>query len=225
MNDLALNSEQRRAVDARGVVFVSAGAGTGKTRVLVERFARAVCDEGLDVESILVITYTEKAAGELRSRIRARLVELARPDLARALDGAWISTIHGFCHRLLRAHPFAAGLDPRFRVLDDSQGRVLRSEAFDAALERFTADEHEDRLRLLAVYGAANLRRMLIGVYETLRAAGRELVLELGERPSLAARLEELGVAAGCLADDAALGAAKREPARRALDVAARVAV
>ena len=58
-----LNPEQRAAVDANGLVFVSAGAGTGKTRVLVERFAGAVCDEGVDVESILVITYTEKAAG------------------------------------------------------------------------------------------------------------------------------------------------------------------
>src|SRR5256885_5227957 len=168
---MKLNPEQHAAVDARGHVFVSAGAGTGKTMVLVERFARAVCDEGLDVESILVITYTEKAAGELRSRIRARLLDADRPDLARELDGAWISTIHGFCHRLLRAHPFAAGLDPRFRVLDESQGRVLRTEAFETALEGFCATDDPDRLRLLAVYGASNLRRMLIGVYETLRAA------------------------------------------------------
>ena len=69
-----LNPEQQAAVDARGLVFVSAGAGTGKTKVLVERFACAVCNEGIDVESILVITYTEKAAGELRSRIRAGLI-------------------------------------------------------------------------------------------------------------------------------------------------------
>ena len=82
---MSLNPEQQQAVDARGLVFVSAGAGTGKTKVLVERFARAVCDEGIDVESILVITYTEKAAGELRSRIRAGLVERGRPDLAREL--------------------------------------------------------------------------------------------------------------------------------------------
>jgi ATP-dependent exoDNAse (exonuclease V) beta subunit len=198
-----LNSQQRAAVEANGLVFVSAGAGTGKTRVLVERFARAVCDEGLDVESILVITYTERAAGELRDRIRAALVRRSRLDLARALDGAWISTIHGFCHRLLRSHPFAAGVDPRFRVLDESQGRVLRSEAFATALETFCAGDDPERLRLLAVYGAAHLRKMLIGVFETLRAAGRELTLELGDRPSLEARLAELREAARCLVDDA----------------------
>ncbi len=212
-----LNPEQQQAVEARGLVFVSAGAGTGKTRVLVERFARAVCDEGIDVESILVITYTEKAAGELRSRIRARLLERERPDLARALDGAWISTIHGFCHRLLRSHPFAAGVDPRFRVLDESQGRVLRGEAFEAALTAFCAGDDPDRLRLLAVYGAAGLRRMLTGVYETLRSAGRELVLELGERPSLGARADELRDAARFLAEDARAGDAASETAAQAL--------
>ena len=212
-----LNDEQRAAVDARGLVFVSAGAGTGKTRVLVERFARAVCDEGVDVESILVITYTEKAAGELRSRIRAGLVERGRPGLARALDGAWISTIHGFCHRLLRSHPFAAGVDPRFRVLDESQGRVLRGEAFEAALTQFLADDDPARLRLLAVYGADGLRRMLTGVYETLRSAGRELVLELGEGPELEARVQELRDAALCLADDAGSGDGQRDTAEQTL--------
>src|SRR6266487_3449126 len=217
MKDVALNSEQQRAVDARGLVFVSAGAGTGKTKVLVERFARAVCDEGVDVESILVITYTEKAAGELRSRIRAGLVERGRPDLARELDGAWISTIHGFCNRLLRSHPFAAGVDPRFRVLDESQGRVLRGEAFSAALTAFCATDDPARLRLLAVYGADGLRRMLTGVYETLRSAGRELVLELGEHPSLAARVDEFREAARCLTEDDGSGDARRETARQAL--------
>jgi ATP-dependent helicase/nuclease subunit A len=209
---MILNDEQRAAVDARGLVFVSAGAGTGKTRVLVERFARAVCDEGVDVDSILVITYTEKAAGELRSRIRSRLVERERPELARALDGAWISTIHGFCHRLLRSHPFAAGVDPRFRVLDESQGRVLRGEAFDTALTAFCADDDPARQRLLAVYGADGLRRMLTGVYETLRSAGRELVLELGERPSLTDAVEELREAARCLDEQQALLVLEGEP-------------
>src|SRR5207249_7971413 len=86
-----LNVEQQRAVDARGLVFVSAGAGTGKTKVLVERFARAVCDEGIDVESILVITYTEKAAGELRSRIRAGLVERGQIGRASCREGGEVS--------------------------------------------------------------------------------------------------------------------------------------
>jgi ATP-dependent helicase/nuclease subunit A len=212
-----LNPEQTAAVEAEGVVFVSAGAGTGKTAVLVERFARAVCERGLDVESILVITYTEKAAGELRTRIRARLVDLGRADLARELDGAWISTIHGLCHRLLRAHPFAAGVDPRFRVLDDSQARVLQSEAFAESLEAFCGGGGPERTALLSTYGARSLRRMLTGVYETLRAAGRELELALEQGPPLEELLGELREAARCLAEDADATDGQHETAARAL--------
>jgi ATP-dependent helicase/nuclease subunit A len=199
----APNLEQLRAIQEPGVVFVSAGAGTGKTTVIVERFCRAVCERGLDVDSILIITYTERAAGELRGRIRRRLVELGRHDLARNLDTAWISTIHGFCHRLLRAYPFAAGVDPRFRVLDDSQGRVVRGEAFRWALEEFCG-AGTDRLRLLATYGGRRLRRMLTGVHETLRSSGLPLRLEASGDPQLEARIEELRAAAAELAEERA---------------------
>src|SRR4051794_33589220 len=195
-----MNEQQRAAVEATGEVFVSAGAGTGKTAVLVERFVRAVCDRGLDVDSILVITYTRRAAGELRTRIRAALSERGRPDLARELDGAWISTIHGFCLRMLKAYPFAAGLDPRFRELDEAQAAVLRGEAFRESLSSFLAADEPDRSRLLATYGADGLRRMLTGVYETLRSAGRPLTLEIGGPPELAERVEELRAAAPGLA-------------------------
>ncbi|MER3411520.1 MAG: hypothetical protein C4305_03835 [Thermoleophilia bacterium] len=190
------NSDQRAAIEAEGVVFVSAGAGTGKTTVIVERFARAV-ERGVDVRSILVITYTERAAGELRARIRQRLVSMGRAQLARDLDAAWISTIHGFCLRLLRAHAAAAGLDPRFRVLDESQARVLQVEAFDRALTSFCQGGDPDRLRLLATYGSQGLLRMLTGVAETLRAAGRPLELGRGKPPDLEQRVEELRQAAG----------------------------
>ena len=198
------NVEQQRAIEERGVVFVSAGAGTGKTRVIVERFCKAVCERGLDVDSLLVITYTERAAGELRGRIRRRLHELGRHDLERKLDGAWISTIHGFCRRLLKAHPFAAGIDPRFRVLDDSQGRVLRGEAFRTALEEFCGDD-EARLRLLASYGGRRLRRMLTGVHETLRSSGLELRIDPREEPQLGERLEELREYARAAGDERAI--------------------
>jgi ATP-dependent helicase/nuclease subunit A len=212
-----LTPEQLQAVEARGDTFVSAGAGTGKTSVLVERFARAVCDDGVDVGSILVITYTRKAAGELRSRIRARLEERGRLDLARELDGAWISTIHGYCHRLLRAYPFAAGLDPRFRELDEAGAAVLRGEAFERALASFCENDDEARLRLLATYGAARLRRMLTSVFETLRSAGRELVLELGEGAGLEPAARRLAEEAEALAADPDATASQRTAAAAAL--------
>ncbi len=213
----ALNEEQLAAVEAAGTVFVSAGAGTGKTSVLVERYVRAVCERGLDVDSILVITYTRKAAGELRSRVRAAFVGRDRPDLARALDGAWISTIHGFCNRLLKAHPFAVGLDPRFRELDEAGAAVLRGEAFERALAEFCAGGDEERLRLLATYRADGLRRMLTGVYETLRSAGRALVLELGERPPLAGAVAAFREEAAILVADESATESQRGAATEAL--------
>ena len=213
------NPEQQAAVEASGRVFVSAGAGTGKTAVLVERFVRAVCDGGVDVDSILVITYTKRAAGELRARIRAELRRRGRHDLARELDAAWISTIHGFCNRLLKTYPFEAGLDPRFRELDESQAAVLSGEAFDEALAAFCADGSEDRLQLLTTYGARGLRRMITGIYETLRSAGRELVLELGARPVLEERLEELRTAARCLVDDHSATELQRSSAAALLEL------
>ena len=213
------NPEQREAIEAKGRVFVSAGAGTGKTAVLVERFVRGVCDEGLDVDSVLVITYTKRAAGELRARIRAELRRRDRADLARELDAAWISTIHGFCNRLLKTYPFEAGLDPRFRELDESQAAVLSSEAFDEALSSFCADGAADRLQLLTTYGARGLRRMITAIYETLRSAGRDLVLELGDRPVLEERVEELRVAAQCLADDVSATPLQRGSAAALLEL------
>ena len=221
MSTLAPNPEQQSAIEADGRVFLSAGAGTGKTAVLVERFVRAVCDRGIDVASILVITYTRKAAGELRVRIRRELRERGRHDLARELDGAWIATIHGFCARLLRAYPFEAGLDPRFRELDGAQASVLAGEAFAEALDEFCAREEPERLQLLATYGTAALRRMLIGVYETLRSAGRELVLELGERAPLSERVEALRDASRCLAADTSATELQRANAAGMLDLLA----
>jgi ATP-dependent helicase/nuclease subunit A len=213
------NVEQQQAIDANGRVFVSAGAGTGKTAVLVERFVRAVCDSGLDVGSVLVITYTRKAAGELRARIRRELRTRGRADLARELDGAWISTIHGFCARLLRSYPFAAGLDPRFRELDEAQAAVLAGESFERALDEFCAGEAPERLQLLATYGTSALRRMLTGIYETLRSAGRPLTLELGDRPPLAERVEQAREAARCLADDVDATGLQRANAARLVEV------
>jgi ATP-dependent exoDNAse (exonuclease V) beta subunit len=215
-----LNDEQLAAVEATGTVFVSAGAGTGKTSVLVERFVRATCDEGVDVDSVLVITYTRKAAAELRGRIRASLHERGRHDLARELDGAWISTIHGFCNRLLKAHPFAVGLDPRFRELDDAGAAVLRGEAFERALSDFCAGGDPDRLRLLATYGAGGLRRMLTSVNETLRSAGRPLDLELGPRINLVGAVDEWREAAACLAGDVDATPIQRGNAGEALSLA-----
>ncbi|MBD0291355.1 MAG: UvrD-helicase domain-containing protein, partial [Thermoleophilia bacterium] len=215
----APSPEQLAAIEESGVVFVSAGAGTGKTTVLVERFVRAVVERELPLDSILVITYTERAAGELRSRIRQRLTELGRRELSAEIDRAWISTIHAFCSRLLRAHPFEAGLDPNFRVLDEPQALVLRSEAFSEALAAFLADRRPERLRLLATYGSRRLATMLFGAYERLRSAGRPLQLAGAEPRSIADAAGALRECARAALADAGEDAEGTALVARALDL------
>src|SRR4029450_1229529 len=88
----------------QGPLFLYANAGSGKTSVLVERFVRAVREDAVDPGSILAITFTDKAAGELKNKLRERFVELDDRENARATEGAYVSTIHGFCSRVLRTH-------------------------------------------------------------------------------------------------------------------------
>jgi ATP-dependent helicase/nuclease subunit A len=164
-------AEQSAAIERRhGEVLLDAGAGSGKTSVLVERFVAHVLADGVAVGQILAITFTEKAAAELRERIRTRLRELGAAEEARATEGAYISTIHGFCARLLRAGALAAGLDPGFVVLDRDQSEPLASAAFDAALKEL---EPVAASELIAAYGAPPLRYAILSAYARLRSAGQ----------------------------------------------------
>ena len=154
MTGFDLTDEQREAVERReGALFLSAGAGSGKTRVLVERFVRAVCEDGVAVERILAITFTEKAAAELKGRLREAFLDRGERDHARSAEAAFISTIHGFCARLLRAHALAAGLDPEYGVLAETDAARLQYAAFDGALEAFMGGASAaDRVDLVASY-------------------------------------------------------------------------
>ena len=169
----ALTDEQERAVSRRGEpLLLAAGAGSGKTSVLVERFVAAVREDGVAPGRILAITFTDRAAGELRQRVRARFLELGDREAARDTEAAFVSTFHGFCTRLLRAQPLAAGLDPDFSILDEHLARRLRARAFDLALGEFVAGEHPAAVELVAAYGADRLRAMLDGVFAELRSRG-----------------------------------------------------
>ena len=169
-------TEQLEAIERRdGDLLLDAGAGSGKTSVLVERFVRSVLEDGLDVGAILTITFTEKAAAEMRDRIRRRLRELGADEAARATEGAFISTIHGFCARVLRAHALAAGLDPAFVVLDAQDAERLADGAFEDALEELARGEfgtHAAAIDLIAAYTAGGLRAAIQSVHGELRSRG-----------------------------------------------------
>src|SRR4051794_11237963 len=146
---MQFTGEQQEAIGRRsGSLFLHAGAGSGKTRVLVERFVRAVLDDGVRVDQVLAITFTEKAAAELKGRLRRRFLELGERERAREAEAAWVSTIHGFCSRLLRANALAAGIDPEYRVLSDSDAARMSIDAFDATLEEFVLGARASAERL-----------------------------------------------------------------------------
>jgi ATP-dependent exoDNAse (exonuclease V) beta subunit len=166
--------QQQRAVDRRdGPLFVHAGAGSGKTSVLVERFVRAARDDEAGVDGVLAITFTDKAAAEMKLRIRNRFAELGDRELARETERAWVSTIHGFCSRVLRAHPLAAGIDPEYRVLDEGEAARLGLQAGEQAMEEFLGDGPDpERLELIAAYGPDRLGQLVRDFHARRRAAG-----------------------------------------------------
>ena len=164
--------DQRAAVASRtGSALLAANAGSGKTAVMVERFVEAVLDDGVPVGAVLALTFTEKAAGELRERVRRRFTALGEDDRARETEAAWVGTIHGFCARVLRARPLAAGLDPRFTVLDEPAARRLAEAAYERALEAWAGARGAPAVDVAAAYGPG-LRELVLAVHDTLRSRG-----------------------------------------------------
>ena len=148
-----LTEEQRNIVDDRGgELLVSAAAGSGKTRVLVERLLDRVTKEGIDIDRFLVITYTKAAAAELRGRIAQELSDrLAASPNDRHLRRqttlvyrAQISTIHAFCAALLRENGHLLDLDPDFRLCDEGESRVIMAQVLEEVLDRRYEDLAED---------------------------------------------------------------------------------
>jgi ATP-dependent helicase/nuclease subunit A len=161
-----LTPSQRQAVVARGNVLVMAGAGTGKTHTLVERCLHCLCSEQppASLGEILVVTFTEAAAAEMRRRLREQLEEKLRaaPDEPRWMeqialfDTAHIGTLHSFCLKLVREHFHELGLDPQLAVLDAGEARLLADETLSEVLQAHYAGEDEPARavqNLIQIYG------------------------------------------------------------------------
>lgn len=166
-------------------VLLRAGAGSGKTTVLVDRYCDLVASGEFTVDEILAFTFTRKAAAQLRERIRLALLERAERaaddgiatrlnDAVARVGSAWVMTIHGFCQAVVGAHPVAAGIDPEFNLIEDLAREKLRHSAFERALDRFLADPDESASReeMVAAYGIANLRELILDIYDELRSHG-----------------------------------------------------
>ena len=151
---------------------VQAGPGSGKTRVLVERIARRAAGGQLDLARTLAITFTENAAAEVKARLAERLERPGLEEQQRRLERAHISTIHGFCARLLREYAIEAGVDPRFQVLDEIRATVLKQATLDGVLEEWRQTQPERFLALARHFKRGEYKRQLLGVYNTIRELG-----------------------------------------------------
>jgi ATP-dependent helicase/nuclease subunit A len=217
--------EQAAAIAVGGRdVLLEAGAGTGKTGVMVDRYCRLVCDEGVSPDAVLAFTFTDKAAAELRGRVRAELARRAAAGSERArellgqIGAAWITTIHGFCNRLLAGHPVAAGIDPGFRVLDAPEAERAARAAFDEALRDFLADDEDQGDDLVAAFEIDGLRAMVGGVHAELRSRGIDQPrLPEPAPPDVERALHDAAVAAAEALDELK----PSDPKREALELAA----
>ncbi|NOS71493.1 MAG: UvrD-helicase domain-containing protein, partial [Verrucomicrobia bacterium] len=182
----AFTPQQSEAITASGNVLVVAGAGTGKTHTLISRCLRLVTEERVSIENVLMVTFTEAAAAEMRARLRSGLQTLhfENPEdehLAEQLallDTARISTLHGFCLQLLREHFHALGLDPQFSVLDEQQTRPLQREALDEILERHylapaDTDPVQKLIRVLGRGSDEGIRKLVVKLHSFTQSLAR----------------------------------------------------
>ena len=194
--------EQLAAIEAKGKVIVSASAGSGKTTVMIEKIIRLI-RSGVGVDEILAVTFTKKAASQMKEKLCKALIEsinaedttedrrLALKKQLAGVPSADISTIHSFCSKLIKTHFFAAETDSNFRVIggDDAEGTALKSEALDELLEEaYEAEERDEAFsHLLSVYwrkkSDRGLRKIFTDSYEDLRSRAdyREYLLRSQE--------------------------------------------
>ena len=155
------NPEQNAIIEANGNVFVKAGAGTGKTHTMIQKLIQTLLRNRWDLHQVLAITFTEKAAKEIRERIlfdmqkefenrqnRMQVRQFFHRCIQR-LPFAWISTIHGFCSRVLREYPIQSGLDSSFEIISEHEQKDLIRRA---CLKYFSEPEGHAHLKKVAPF-------------------------------------------------------------------------
>jgi len=169
-----LDTAQKSAATSQGSqVVVSAGAGSGKTRLLVGRYLYLLKDGAVPMREVAAITFTEKAAAQMKAAVARRARDLAGDpsrntdlwkDIAANVHEAPISTIHSFCNALIRRFPGEAGIDPLFGIVDDTTGIELLNEALNGHLAVRMETEPELMGRLIGIFGMTGLRRALLAM-------------------------------------------------------------
>ncbi|MFQ5956499.1 MAG: UvrD-helicase domain-containing protein [Candidatus Brocadiales bacterium] len=168
-----LTDTQKKAVDLVGRdICVTAGAGSGKTRVLVERFVNLVVNKKTPIQDILTITFTEKAANEMKQRIADRFEKPGLERELRDIESAYLSTIDSFSARLLREHALEVDVDPEFTVLDEYESRYLQRNMAEALLMEWKTPNPKDFDVLLKGLHCERLEEAAINIMGKIRSTG-----------------------------------------------------
>ena len=190
MNTRISNSENRKLrpeqeIAARTLnrhLSVTAGPGAGKTLVLVERYLEILQTQKVSVDNIVAITFTNRAANEMRERVRKKIDDLLRETAGderrrwlrhkRALEGAVITTIHGFCSRLLHEFPIEANVDPQFTLLDEHQAAMMLEAVVEESLTEAIQHGSEKIVQMAQGVGRSSLAAALAELYRKYRGEG-----------------------------------------------------
>ncbi len=171
--------EQQAAIESRQAnLLVSAAAGSGKTAVLVERIIRLIVEDEIDIDRLLIVTFTNAAAGEMRERIMNALTKLVADGAENEaflrrqiglIHRANIMTVHAFCIDVVRHYFYEVDLDPAFRIGDTSELSLMLESALEDAMESAYAREDEGFHNLVESYGTNRsdeaLKELLLKLY------------------------------------------------------------
>ena len=183
MSERKWTTEQMQAIKLKGAnILVSAAAGSGKTSVLVERIVNKIINDGVDIDKILVVTFTNAAASEMRQRlmdaIYKKIDENPNDDnLQRQLmliNKANISTIHSFCLNVIRNNFFEIGISNNFRVADSTEIEIMKQEVIEDIFDNEYESQNEDFTKLLEKYATYNddgkLKELILRIYEFIQS-------------------------------------------------------
>ena len=170
--------EQLNAINSKGAnLLVAAAAGSGKTAVLVERIVKKVLVDNIDIDKMLVVTFTNAAAAEMKERILERLykeieenpknVDLQRQIIL--LNKASISTIHSFCLEVIKNYFYEIDISPNFRIGDTTEIELLKQEVLEDLFEDLYEEKNEDLIQLVNIYGGyrgdEKLKEIILQIY------------------------------------------------------------
>lgn len=181
-----LTDDQRAAIYTRNKnIIVSAQAGAGKTFSLVKRILYLIEDDGYDIEKMLIVTFTNKAAAEMKDRIKKALGEAIKntEDINRrfrlqkqyiSINNAQISTMHSFCINVIRSYFYKIGKNPDFKIIADGNVNLIKLDAIEEVFEKYYREEDEEILNLIRDYNSGysddKIKLMILDLYSFLQS-------------------------------------------------------